>query len=87
MTCTDVNRRIALERWDRDAIDAPSDILASNMLRFACFVDDVASFDSALFRLASAEATALDPQSRVLLEHTLACLQVSGMWLGYLQHA
>ena len=76
MACADVNRRIPLERWDRDAIAAPDDIVASNMLRFACFVDRVDAFDGGVFRLASAEATALDPQSRVLLEHTLACLQV-----------
>ena len=83
MSCTDVNRRIPLERWDRDAIAAPDDIVATNMLRFACFVDRVDTFDSGVFRLASAEATALDPQSRVLLEHTLASLQVCiccAMW-------
>ena len=75
MACMDVNRRIPLERWDRDAIAAPDDILASNMLRFACFMDQVDRFDSGAFRLAKAEATALDPQSRVLLEQTLASLQ------------
>ena len=76
MDCMDVNRRIPLERWDVDSITAPDDILASNMLRFACFMDQVDRFDSSLFRLAKAEATALDPQSRVLLQQTFASLQV-----------
>ena len=79
MGCLDVNRRIPLERWDVDTIQAPDDISASKMLRFACFMDQVDRFDSGIFRLVRAEATALDPQSRVLLEQTFASLQVQSL--------
>ena len=68
--------RIPLERWDVDAIEAPSDIVASNALRFAAFMGCVDRFDDGAFRLAKAEAVAMDPQCRVLLEHTFASLQV-----------
>lgn len=74
--CVDVNTPIPLERWDADAIEAPSDILASNMLRFGAFMPGIDRFDDGAFRLAKAEAVAMDPQCRVLLEHTFACLQV-----------
>ena len=89
MGCLDVNRRIPLERWDVNTIPAPDDVLASNMLRFACFMDQVDRFDSGVFRLARAEAAALDPQSRVLLQQTFASLQVrplgEALWQGICQ--
>lgn len=46
------------------------------MLRLAAFADDVAGFDAAAFRLARAEAVALDPQARTLLHHVAAARQV-----------
>lgn len=39
-------------------------------VRFGCFVDGVEDFDAAGFRLASGEAVALDPQTRIALEQT-----------------
>jgi hypothetical protein len=46
------------------------------MLRLAAFADDVAGFDAAAFRLARAEAVALDPQSSTLLHHVATARQV-----------
>lgn len=54
--------------------DAPA--AASNMLRLAAFADDVAGFDAAAFRLARAEAVALDPQARCLLQQVASARQV-----------
>lgn len=42
-------------------------------VRFGAFVDGVERFDSGAFRLPYAEAAALDPQARILLEQTQAC--------------
>lgn len=39
-------------------------------VRFGCFVEGVADFDVAAFRLASGEARAIDPQARIALEQT-----------------
>ena len=39
-------------------------------VRFGAFVDGVDQFDSGAFRLPYAEAAALDPQARILLEQT-----------------
>ena len=46
------------------------------MLRLAAFADDVAGFDASAFRLARAEAVALDPQARVLLQQVASARQV-----------
>ena len=48
------------------------------MLRLAAFAEDVAGFDAGAFRLARAEAVALDPQARTLLQLVAAARQV---WL------
>jgi len=39
-------------------------------VRFGCFAERVDEFDSGAFRLSHAEAAAMDPQCRVLLEQT-----------------
>jgi acyl transferase domain-containing protein len=49
---------------------------ATHMLRLAAFADDVAGFDASAFRLARAEAVALDPQSRTLLHRFTAARHV-----------
>jgi acyl transferase domain-containing protein len=68
-----------LERWDAEALDAPADILAGNALRFAALLRaGPARFDAAAFRLGRADAAALDPQQRVLLEQVARALQVRG---------
>ena len=65
---------VPLERWDlASVIASPGD---SNMLRFAAFVADVASFDESYFRLSRTEAAAIDPQARMLLHQVAAAQQV-----------
>ena len=41
--------------------------------------DDLAHFDAALFNLTAAEATALDPQQRIMLEATFEALENAGI--------
>lgn len=50
-------------------------------VRFGCFVDGIDRFDSGAFRLPYAEAAALDPQARILLEQThVSVLSVFLTW-------
>ncbi len=71
---------VPLERWDLDCLDAPREVLDSNMLRFGAFAADVAAFDAGGFRLARAEAAAMDPQARALLHVVTKARQVSPPW-------
>lgn len=73
----DLVTSIPLERWDVDhGTGASPDILQTNMLRFAALADGIERFDAAAFRLGPAEAAAMDPQQRILLEQCHAALQV-----------
>ena len=67
---------VPLERWDSASVTAPSEVVQSNMLRFAAFAADVASFDETFFRLSRTEAAAMDPQARMLLSQVAAAQQV-----------
>ena len=67
---------VPLERWDLDHLDAPQEVLDSNMLRFGAFAADVAAFDATGFRLARAEAAAMDLQARALLQAVADARQV-----------
>ena len=68
---------IPLERWDVDyGTEASTKVIQSNMLRFAALADGVDCFDAGAFRTGPAEAAAMDPQQRVLLEQAYAALQV-----------
>ncbi len=74
----DLAAPIPLERWDAEhgARALSAEAFQGNALRFAALADDVDAFDAGAFRLAPAEAAALDPQQRVLLEQAHAALQV-----------
>lgn len=73
LVCRDVNTCIPHDRWD---LELPSLSVGGPAQRFAAFMPAVDRFDEGLFRLAQAEAVAMDPQCRVLLEHTYASMQV-----------
>lgn len=47
----------------------------SMYVQLGVFLDGVEEFDPAAFRLAAAEAMAMDPQSRLLLEQTTLALE------------
>ena len=49
-------------------------LMALLLCRFGGFCSNVHHFDSSLFRLAGAEAAALDPQQRILLEETFSAM-------------
>ncbi|MBI5768908.1 MAG: thioester reductase domain-containing protein [Verrucomicrobia bacterium] len=66
---TDPVREIPAERWDVDAFVDPTPARPGKMyVRRGAFLDDVAGFDPEFFGIAPREATAIDPQHRLLLE-------------------
>ncbi len=78
---------VPLGRWDLDCLDAPREVLDSNMLRFGAFAADVAAFDAGGFRLARAEAAAMDPQARALLRAVAEARQVCHLANGLVASA
>jgi acyl carrier protein len=58
------------QRWDVDACYHPDGGTRRMYVRFGGWLDGLAGFDAAAFRLSASEAVCLDPQARMLLEHT-----------------
>jgi acyl carrier protein len=71
----DLQRVVPLSRWDMDRLFSPTSGDGMRFYaRFAAFCDGVELFDPSAFRLSVQEATALDPQIRLLLEEaSVAC--------------
>lgn len=70
--CLNLPTTVPLQRWSVDELHDPMGVLYSGVpVRLSSFVDDIADFDNHIFRLAPAEAGAMDPQLRQLLEHSL----------------
>ena len=66
-------------RWD---LDSPYGSFTSGpRVRFASWLDDVASFDPGAFQLTGNEAEVMDPQQRLLLEVSFEVLQSVGTFL------
>lgn len=68
-------RVVPLDRWDVEHVEgAGRDLLGSGVLRMAAWTDGVSLFDDQLFRISRVEATGMDPQCRLLLEHTFTAV-------------
>jgi acyl transferase domain-containing protein len=72
-------------RWDVDAVYRPGGAGgvaaaagAGVSTRWGTFVADVHTFDASAFGLGPSEAAVMDPQARLLLEHTAAAALESG---------
>ena len=63
-----VARRIPADRWDSDAHYAPTPKTFKAYVNAGGWLAGVDAFDGAAFRVGPAEAAAMDPQARVLLE-------------------
>jgi Beta-ketoacyl synthase, N-terminal domain/Phosphopantetheine attachment site len=65
---------VPADRWDIDAVYSDNLRPGKMYVRFGCFVNEVANFDSQPFRLGAADAIGLDPQARILLEQVAEVL-------------
>ncbi|UMB72305.1 sulfolipid-1 biosynthesis phthioceranic/hydroxyphthioceranic acid synthase [Mycobacterium paraterrae] len=76
----DLITEIPTERWDAEsAYDPERGVPGRSVTKWGGFLDDVAGFDSEFFGISDREATAIDPQHRLLLETSWEALQHGGV--------
>ena len=73
----DAISEIPAQRWVPAALPAMPDTIARRA-RHGGFVEDIHLFDNRNFRISNAEAVAMDPQHRGVLENGYAALRVDG---------
>ena len=75
----DLVTEIPPERWDADDYyDPQPGVPGRSVCKWGAFLDDVAGFDSDFFGINEREATALDPQHRLLLETSWEAMEHAG---------
>lgn len=71
---------VPLDRWDADAYyDPEPGVPGRSVSRWGAFLDDVAGFDCDFFGMTDREATAIDPQHRLLLETSWDAVEHAGI--------
>ena len=77
-----LQRVVPLARWDVDAYFSPSQKRGYYYTRFASFASNIDMFDNEIFGMSHKEATALDPQGRLLLEKVTEALDEAKLTMG-----
>src|ERR1700722_11132842 len=68
------------DRWDADAYyDPAAGLRGRSVCKWGAFLDDVAGFDPEFFGISEREATAMDPQHRLLLETSWEAMEYAGL--------
>ena len=71
---------IPANRWDADVYyDPEPGVPGRSVTRWGAFLDDVGGFDCDFFGMTEREATAIDPQHRILLEASWDALEHAGL--------
>ncbi len=71
---------IPLDRWDAEEYyDPESGVPGRSVSKWGAFLDDVAGFDADFFGISEREATAIDPQHRLLLETAWEAVEHAGI--------
>src|SRR5690242_16078224 len=71
---------IPRDRWDAEEYyDPEPGVPGRSVSKWGAFLDDVAAFDAAFFGITERQATAIDPQHRVLLETAWEAVERSGL--------
>jgi len=70
---------IPRDRWDAEEYyDPEPGVPGRSVSKWGAFLDDVAAFDAAFFGITEREATAIDPQHRLLLETAWEAVERAG---------
>jgi polyketide synthase 5 len=76
----DLVTEIPPDRWDADEYyDPEPGVPGRSVSRWGAFCDDVGGFDSEFFGINEREATAIDPQHRLLLETSWEAIEHAGL--------
>ncbi|BBY15553.1 sulfolipid-1 biosynthesis phthioceranic/hydroxyphthioceranic acid synthase [Mycolicibacterium litorale] len=71
---------VPLERWDAEEYyDPEPGVPGRSVSKWGAFLDDVAGFDAEFFGISEREATAIDPQHRLLLETAWEAVEHAGI--------
>ena len=77
---TDFVTEVPRDRWDpEEYYDPEPGVPGRSVSKWGAFLDDVAGFDAAFFGITEREATAIDPQHRVLLETAWEAVEHAGL--------
>ena len=76
----DLVTEIPADRWDAEEYyDPEQGVPGRSVSRWGGFLDDVGGFDAAFFGFGEREATAIDPQHRLLLETSWEAMEHAGL--------
>ncbi|OJZ69086.1 polyketide synthase [Mycobacterium paraffinicum] len=76
----DLVTEIPPDRWDVDEFyDPQPGVPGRSVCKWGAFLDDVAGFDAEFFGITDNEATAMDPQHRMLLETSWEAIEHGGL--------
>lgn len=76
----DLVTEIPADRWDADEYyDPEPGVPGRSVSKWGAFLDDVSGFDSEFFGINEREATATDPQHRLLLETSWEAMEHAGL--------
>ena len=75
----DLVTEVPADRWDADEYyDPEPGVPGRSVCKWGAFLDDVADFDPEFFGITEKEATAMDPQHRLLLETSWEAMEHGG---------
>ena len=76
----DLVTEIPADRWDvEDHYDPERGVRGRSVSRWGGFIDDIGGFDASFFGFGKREATAIDPQHRLLLETSWEAIEHAGI--------
>ncbi len=75
----DLVTEVPADRWDAEEFYDPEKTPGRSVSKWGAFIDDVTGFDPEFFGVSEREATAMDPQHRMLMETSWEAVEHAGM--------